>query len=221
MFTGLVLGVGKILAVNRSSHEHTLEISCDCIDLDTVKNGDSIAVDGVCLTFTGKTSRSFYVLTSSETISRTISKHYRTGINVNLELPIKVGDRIDGHIVQGHVDAQGKVVKAVKTGKSLDLNIRTHDESRKYIVDKGSITVNGVSLTVNAVEDRGTYVEFSLKIVPHTQTITTLPKLKVGDIVNLETDILWRYIERLFNKKEKKSNIYDSFKRSPYSDINL
>ena len=199
MFTGIIEAVGEIKQVTplgASSREAAadgirLDIAPGELDLSDVKTGDSIAVNGVCLTVTSLRGGCFTVEVSRETLGCTQSLDQQGG-RVNLEKALRLSDRLGGHLVSGHVDAIGEVVKLEPTGESYLLVIRAPGALLKYIAKKGSITVNGVSLTVNWL----TADEFGVNLIPHTLAITTLHDLECGAKVNLEVDMLARYVEQ-------------------------
>jgi riboflavin synthase len=199
MFTGIIEAVGEIKQVTPLSTSSSgiaadgirLDIAPGGLDLSDVKTGDSIAVNGVCLTVTTLREGRFTVEVSRETLGCTQSLDRRGG-RVNLEKALRLSDRLGGHLVSGHVDAIGEVVKLEPAGESYLLVIRAPGVLLKYIAKKGSITVNGVSLTVNWV----TADEFGVNLIPHTLAMTTLRDLECGAKVNLEVDMLARYVEQ-------------------------
>ena len=193
MFTGIILAVGKISAIERKSGDFRLSIDTGKLPLNDVQLGDSIAVNGVCLTAIRLGSQSFCADVSNETWSRTTFSEAVLGTPVNLELALTPATRMGGHIVSGHVDGVGKVIDRKPDGRSIRFNIKAPDELAKYIAEKGSICINGISLTVNDVSG----AVFSVNIVPHTLKETTLNDAALGTLVNLEVDLLARYMERL------------------------
>jgi len=196
MFTGIIEGRGEIKKVTTGSKGFTVDIKTP-FDLSCDKVGDSIAVNGICLTVTDMRGNIFSGHVSEETLSRTNLSEIRQGNPVNLERALKAGDRFGGHIVTGHIDGVGKLIKQEQRGESVYLEIRADENILKYTVEKGSIAVDGVSLTVNDVGKDF----FSLNIIPHTLEVTTLGNAKTGGRVNLETDILGKYVERLLAYK--------------------
>lgn len=198
MFTGIIQAVGEITQtrpiIGHGNNGLSLCISTGELDLSDVKIGDSIAVNGVCLTVTSLVVGKISVDVSQATLSCTEGLN-QTGIRVNLEKALRMSDRLGGHLVSGHVDAMGLVVKFEPAGESCELIIRAPDSILRYLTHKGSITVNGVSLTVNQVEGD----EFSINLIPHTLAMTTLSELVPGMHVNLETDMLARYVAKLLN----------------------
>ncbi|MER2512528.1 MAG: riboflavin synthase [Nitrosomonas ureae] len=198
MFTGIIQAVGEITQVrpiiDHGNNGLSLCISTGGLDLGDVGIGDSIAVNGVCLTVTSLIVDKFTVDVSQETLCCTEGLN-QPGIRVNLEKALRLSDRLGGHLVSGHVDAIGLVVKFEPAGESYELIIRAPDSILRYLTHKGSITVNGVSLTVNQVEGN----EFSINLIPHTLAMTTLKELAPEMRVNLETDMLARYVAKLLN----------------------
>lgn len=198
MFTGIIQAVGEIKQVHpikeHGDHGLSLSISPGKLDLSDVLIGDSIAVSGVCLTVTTLTDGLFTVDVSQETLNCTQGLD-QVGMRVNLEKAMRLSDRLGGHLVSGHVDAIGAVVKFEPIGESFVLIIQAPESILRYLTHKGSITVNGVSLTVNQIAGD----EFSINLIPHTLAMTTLSTLTPGMRVNLETDMLARYVARLLN----------------------
>ena len=191
MFTGIIQSIGHIHEYDARGADARLVIRGGGLDFSDVAVGDSIAVNGVCLTAVALTSDSFTVDVSAETLRCTAG--FLPGAEVNLEKALRLADRLGGHLVSGHVDGVGTVHRFVAVGESHLLEIDAPAEFARYIIRKGSITVNGVSLTVNAVED----ARFTLNLIPHTLQMTTLKHLQAGNRVNLEVDMIARYVERL------------------------
>jgi riboflavin synthase len=195
MFTGIIAAVGKISRVESAKGGLRLAIDAGALGLSDVAVGDSIAVNGACLTVVKRGKKSFGVDVSRETLRCTAGLD-QAG-EVNLEKALRFSDRLDGHLVLGHVDGVGKVVRFEAAGKSRLLRVRAPAGLARYIARKGSIAVHGVSLTVNAVKG----AEFEVNLIPHTLAATTLKRLMRGSRVNLEVDPLARYAERLLGKK--------------------
>lgn len=193
MFTGIILALGKISAIERKSGDFRLKIETGKLSLSDTQLGDSIAVNGVCLTAIELGAHYFCADVSNETWSRTTLSEATTGTPVNLELALTPTTRMGGHIVSGHVDGIGKVVGKKPDGRSMRFTIKAPDSLAKYIAEKGSICINGISLTVNEING----AVFGVNIVPHTLNETTLGGAIVGTLVNLEVDVLARYMERL------------------------
>jgi riboflavin synthase len=201
MFTGIVTGVGRIAAVHDlgSSLQHGKRLAVEAPPgyLDDVGLGDSIALNGACMTVTGldASRTSFTVEISAESLDKT------TGLTeigpINLEKALRAHDRLGGHIVAGHVDGIGTVTSFDPVGESFELRIQAPRTLGKYLAYKGSVTVNGVSLTVNAVADHSDGTEISINLIPHTVDNTALKQLKAGSRVNLEIDLIARYVERM------------------------
>jgi riboflavin synthase len=196
VFTGLVEDVGVVARADRRSDALVLAIRPQRIAVAELALGESICHDGACLTVTDIGRDTFSVLAGAETLARTTLGALRVGKRVNLERALRVGDRLGGHWVTGHIDGTGELVSRTDLGANLVLAIRTPRALLRYIVEKGSIAVAGVSLTVNAVDgdDRAT---FSVAIIPHTRDHTTLGDLAPGDRINLEVDILAKHVEKL------------------------
>jgi riboflavin synthase len=193
MFTGIILAIGKIAAIEHRAGDCRFKINTGKLPLDGVALGDSIAVNGVCLTAIELGKDYFCADVSNETLSRTLLSEATAGASVNLELALTPSTRMGGHIVSGHVDGIGVVMEKKPDGRSFRFKFKAPDNLAKYIAEKGSICINGISLTVNDV-DGGM---FSVNIVPHTLKETTLGEAVPGARVNLEVDLLARYMERL------------------------
>jgi len=196
MFTGIIQGRGRVDRARSSGGGMVFLLKAD-FDLTDPEEGESIAVNGVCLTARDIRGNSFLVDVSPETLSRTGLGGLKTGSLVNLERALRLSDRLGGHMVSGHVDDQGRVEDRCSEG---DFTLFTFSLSRslaKYVIEKGSVAINGVSLTVNSCEgDR-----FTVSIIPHTLAVTTLGELKPGDRVNIEVDIIGKYVEKLLADK--------------------
>lgn len=198
MFTGIIQAKGSIQEVVSSKESALLKINSNTLNLSDSKVGDSIAVDGVCLTVTELSEDWFSADVSNETMSCTTFSELSQGQSVNLERSLRLNQGIDGHLVSGHVDGVGSVDSIDKDGESIRIKIEVQGDIIKYIAKKGSICVNGVSLTVNSVEDN----IFDVNIVPHTFSVTTLGELKPNSNVNLEIDQVARYVERLLDQNK-------------------
>lgn len=200
MFTGIITALGTVRTLRDSGDLHAT-IACP-FDPANIAIGASIACSGVCLTVVDRGGNDgdawFAVDISGETVSRTVSHRWQTGQRLNLEPALKLGDELGGHIVTGHVDGVGEIVSIRPVGESLRIDIAATRELAPYLATKGSITVDGVSLTVNEVADQTDgRCHFSLNIIPHTAEVTTLGMLAPGDKVNLEIDVLARYLMRM------------------------
>ena len=193
MFTGIVQDVGTVQKREKRGGDARIVIAFDRLDPAGIRVGDSICVQGCCLTVTEPLGRAFAADVSRETLSLTTLGDLAAGSPVNLETSLKAGDALGGHLVSGHVDGVAQVVAVSGDARSQRLKIAVPSELARYIARKGSIAIDGVSLTINEVED----TVFGVNIIPHTQTVTTLGKLIVGARVNLEVDQVARYIERM------------------------
>lgn len=198
MFTGIIEATGKISAIKASGVDFKLTIESDSLDFTDVKLGDSIASNGVCLTVTSLHGKSFTADVSGETVKRTLFGQYKAGQLLNLEKALLSTGRLGGHLVSGHVDGISSVEKIEKFGEAWQVWIKMPKDLAHYIAEKGSITVDGISLTVNELSSSA----FRLTIVPHTARETTLMSLKVGSQVHLEVDLIARYLERLLQGRE-------------------
>lgn len=196
MFTGLVEDVGTVARADRRSDALVLAIRPKAMPLGELVIGESICHDGTCLTVTEVGRDAFTVLAGAETLARTSLGSLRIGSKVNLERALKVGDRLGGHWVTGHIDGTAELAIRRDLGANLVLGFRTPPALLRYIVEKGSIAVAGVSLTVNSVDPE----TFSIAIIPHTRDHTTLGALAIGDRVNLEVDILAKHVEKLLGR---------------------
>lgn len=192
MFTGLIEGVAIVKGVKKRSKEVLLTFEAKDTDLAGISLGDSIAINGICLTVLSFKGNSFSVEASAETMNKTSLGKLRKGSCVNIERSLKVGDRLGGHFVTGHVDGTGKIASITPVGDSKEIWIALPDSLIKYIVEKGSVAVDGVSLTVNNVKPDS----FSVNIIPFTQDVTILQSAKAGNLVNIECDIIGKYVER-------------------------
>jgi riboflavin synthase len=197
MFTGIVEGLGKVKRLTMKGADAVLDIEAG-IGLAEVSIGDSIAVNGVCLTVTFINQNIFQADVSAETLSRTTLRLLQTGHKVNLEKALRMGGFIGGHFVLGHVDATGRILSQTQKLGSLILAVEMKEDISRYIVEKGSVAIDGISLTVNKLEKSRFYVN----IIPHTAANTTLVMKKEGDLVNIETDILGKYVEKLLQSNQ-------------------
>jgi len=195
VFTGLIEMVGKIVGITRSGAAAVLSISAD-FPRQEVLPGDSVAINGTCLTLIGSNEKAFNFDISPETLQRTTFRNARVGMPVNLERALRLSDRLAGHIVSGHVDCVAAVAERRMTSGNLVLSFHLPAEFERYVAEKGSVAVDGVSLTVNTVSPVG----FTVNIIPHTAGKTTLAAMRAGDEVNIETDIIGKYLERLLSE---------------------
>lgn len=198
MFTGIIEAVGTVAAFTQHGADARLRVDTADWDLTDVKVGDSIAVSGVCLTVTAEVNRGFEVDVSAETLACTTLGQRRVGERVNLERALTLAKPLGGHLVTGHVDGVGRVSACAVDGRARVLTITVPKALARYIAPKGSICVDGVSLTVN----RAVGADFSVSLIPHTLAVTTLDALQEGTTVNLEVDLIARYLERLLDRGE-------------------
>ncbi len=203
MFTGIISAVGKIIQLEEKQGDKRLSIDTGNLSLDDVRLGDSIACNGVCLTAVEITEQGFIADVSLETLSLTTIGNWGIGSPINLEKAMQASDRFGGHIVSGHVDGIGEVVSLHEDARSWRFRMAAPAELARYIAHKGSITVDGISLTVNHVDG----AEFELNIVPHTMVNTIMSEYKQGTNVNLEVDLIARYLERLSSIDAAGNNI--------------
>lgn len=201
MFTGIVEEIGVISGIKQGKNSEILTIKAKKV-LEDTKIGDSIAVNGICLTVTALSSDSFTADVMHETINRSSLSKLKYGSKVNLERAMPVNGRFGGHIVSGHVDGTGTITKIQADDNAIWYKIQANQQILKYIVEKGSITIDGISLTVAKVSE----TDFSISAIPHTVEQTILKEKRQGDIVNLETDILAKYIEKLLNPTQNEQS---------------
>ena len=203
MFTGIIAAVGKVTAIKHNEKDITISVDVGSLDLSDVKLGDSISNNGVCLTVTKLSQNGFDADLSNETLKRSGFSKIKSGFAINLEKAMQMNDRFGGHIVSGHVDGVGEVTSITPLGNALEYWITAPNELAKYIAEKGSITVDGISLTSNEING----ASFKLTIIPHTISATTMVNYAVGTKVNLEVDVIARYLERLMlGDKASESN---------------
>lgn len=213
MFTGIITAVGSVASIERSSDDARIVLRAGKMSMQDVSLGDSIAVNGVCLTVIENNTTSFAADVSVETLSCTTLGELTTASKVNLEKALLPSMRLGGHFVSGHVDGVGVIVERKSDARSERFLIQSPDNLRKYIAQKGSICIDGISLTVNSVDGN----KFDVNIVPHTLAHTTMGSFKVGQKVNVEVDLIARYLERLMeggkaaDVEQKTDNISESF----------
>ena len=195
MFTGLISELGEVSALNNTGSSYNLKIKANEI-LKELKIGDSVAVNGVCLTVIAFDSNTFTVQVMPETTKNTIINLYKSGTKVNLERTLRLSDRLDGHIVSGHVDAVGQIAYKNKDEIAWRIGIKIPSKVSRQIIHKGSVAVDGISLTVTNINDN----EVEVSIIPHTLKNTTLGHKSIGDYVNIETDVIGKYVERFLSQ---------------------
>ena len=197
MFTGIIEGMGLVRRITRKGEDALLDVESG-LDFGDVRVGDSIAVNGACLTVTAKTGQVFTADVSAETLMRTTLKILKAGDRVNLEKALRLNSFLGGHLVLGHVDGTGRIRGKTQKSNSIVFGVEIEDALMRYIVEKGSIAVDGVSLTVNRCEKSIFYVN----MIPHTAQVTTLGFKKPADAVNIETDILGKYVEKFLEPRK-------------------
>lgn len=201
MFTGIIEEVGHVKSMHRGSKSFVLDIEASKV-LDGTQVGDSIATNGVCLTVTHLTGTGFTADVMPETVSRTALGELIAGSPVNLERALSLQTRLGGHLVSGHIDGTGCITDIRQDDTALWLTISCDSKLLRYIIEKGSVTLQGVSLTVARVDDRS----FAVSLIPHTQAATTLHQARIGDRVNIENDIIAKYVEKLLGKSDSSGN---------------
>ncbi len=195
MFTGIIEEVGHVKSLHRGAKSFTLEVEASKV-MEGTQVGDSIATNGVCLTVTSLTGHGFTADVMPETVQRTALGELTAGSPVNLERALSLQTRLGGHIVSGHIDGTGRISDRRQDDTALWLTVECDSRLLRYIIEKGSITIQGVSLTVARIDDRS----FAVSLIPHTQAATTLHQARIGDRVNLENDIIAKYVEKLLGK---------------------
>ena len=213
MFTGIIEEVGHVKSLHRGAKSFTLEVEAEKVLEGTVV-GDSIATNGVCLTVTSLTGHGFTADVMPETVSRTALGELVSGSPVNLERALSLQTRLGGHIVSGHIDGTGRIADRRQDDTALWLTIECDSKLLRYIIEKGSVTLQGVSLTVARVDASS----FAVSLIPHTQAATTLHQAKVGDLVNIENDIIAKYVEKLLGKApDNGSDLLDKMAKYGFS----
>ena len=202
MFTGIIKSIGKIISIKPSGVDTRLSVDVGNMPFDNVEMGESISINGACMTVVAFDKNSFSVDVSRESLAMTKLGRLGMGSTVNLERAMRLSDRLGGHLVSGHVDGVGQITQRVSEGQSVRFSVSVPVELAKYIAHKGSVCIDGVSLTVNDVHEK----EFSLQVIPHTLQETIFSDYSIGDEVNIEVDLIARYLERLLMTTEEPSS---------------
>ncbi len=197
MFNGIIFNKGQVTKISKRSKGINIFISSD-LKLSKKDIGVSVACDGVCLTLITIKKKIMEFYLSNETIKRSKFKYLKLNDLINLELPLKYGQKISGHICQGHVDTTGKILKILNIDKSFIFDFEINSKERKNLIEKASICINGISLTISKITKKG----FQIWVIPHTYNLTNLSKLKKGSLVNIEIDILSKYVKNFFHEKK-------------------
>lgn len=198
MFTGIILAKGRVTSLTERNGDLELGVDAAGLDVARIAIGDSVCVQGVCLTVTRKRDGCFFADVSRETMAKTTLGRLKAGSSVNLEPSLRAGDPLGGHLVSGHVDAVGNLKRVDQDARSWRLEFELPPSLMRFVAAKGSICLNGVSLTVNKVEG----ARFDVNIIPHTHAVTTLGELRAGDEINVEIDVVARYLDKLMTKTE-------------------
>ncbi|MDW6093641.1 riboflavin synthase [Vibrio rhizosphaerae] len=206
MFTGIVESIGTLTAITPKGEDVSIQVDVGSLDMSDVKLGDSIATNGVCLTVVARTARSYTADLSLETLNKSNFARAQVGDPVNLEKAMLPTTRFGGHIVSGHVDGVGEIIERAQVGRAIEFWVALPEDICRYVAEKGSITVDGISLTVNALRHKA----FKLTIIPHTSSETTIHSFQVGRQVNLEVDVMVRYLERLLSAGTTEKHPQDS-----------
>ncbi len=208
MFTGIIEEIGHVKSLHRGAKSFTLEVEADVV-MQGTQVGDSIATNGVCLTVTSFTGHGFTADVMPETVQRTALGELKAGSPVNLERALSLQTRLGGHIVSGHIDGTGRIADRRQDDNALWLTVECDSRLLRYIIEKGSITIQGVSLTVARVDERS----FAVSLIPHTQSATTLHAARIGDRVNLENDIIAKYVEKLLGKAPSEEGLLEKLRQ--------
>ncbi len=203
MFTGIIESFGTIKRIESNGQGKVLDVSCD-LDLSQSKIGDSIAVNGACLTAVRLGKHNFAVDMAPETVDRTTFKHMSSGSRVNIERALKLSDRIDGHLVSGHIDGTGTISSIVNKSNAVIIRVEVGEKLAADMIEKGSVAIEGISLTINQC----TQTDFEVSIIPHTAQITTIGLKRVGDEVNIETDMIGKYVKKILMGSSSKNDAF-------------
>ncbi len=214
MFTGIIEEIGHVKSLHRGAKSFTLEVEADVV-IQGTQVGDSIATNGVCLTVTSITGHGFTADVMPETVQRTALGELKAGSPVNLERALSLQTRLGGHLVSGHIDGTGRISDRRQDDNALWLTVECDSRLLRYIIEKGSITIQGVSLTVARVDERS----FAVSLIPHTQSATTLHAARIGDLVNLENDIIAKYVEKLLGKAPSDAGIMQKLKENGFVSL--
>ena len=207
MFTGIIESFGTIKRIESTGEGKILTIGCD-LDLSESRIGDSIAVNGACLTAVGLDTHQFKVDMAPETVERTTFKTLTTGARVNIERALKLSDRIDGHLVSGHIDGCGTIHTIQKKSNAVIITITVGPELASDMIEKGSVAIEGISLTINHCSENS----FEVSIIPHTAAITTIGLKRVGDQINIETDMIGKYVQKCLMGRSSKNDAFSGKK---------
>ena len=208
MFTGIIEEIDHVKSLHRGAKSFTIEVEADVV-MQGTQVGDSIATNGVCLTVTSLTGHGFTADVMPETVQRTALGELKAGSPVNLERALSLQTRLGGHIVSGHIDGTGRISDRRQDDNALWLTVECDSRLLRYIIEKGSITIQGVSLTVARVDERS----FAVSLIPHTQAATTLHAARIGDLVNLENDIIAKYVEKLLGKAPSEEGLLEKLRQ--------
>jgi riboflavin synthase len=219
VFTGIIESFGTIKAIESNGEGKILHIGCD-LDLTRSKIGDSIAVNGACLTAVALGKFDFKVDMAPETVARTAFKRMGPGTRVNIERALRLSDRIDGHLVSGHIDGTGTISSVTRNANALIMSVAVDEGLAADMIEKGSVAIDGISLTINQVSQAGSKTWFQVSVIPHTADVTTIGLKKVGDEVNIETDMLGKYVRKILTGRGGKNDA-DSQKKSDISMATL
>lgn len=215
LFTGIIEGSGIIKKIDSKKEGAVLTIETD-INLSETKIGDSIAVNGACLTAVSLQKHLFKVDMAPETIKKTTFKNASVGTKVNIERALRLSDRLDGHLVSGHIDGTGIIASKIKKSNAWIITINVPPELAEQMIEKGSIAIDGISLTINKCSNK----DFEVSVIPHTAKMTTIEKKNAGDKVNIETDMLGKYVQKILNKSIGAEHS-DATNGSSHKDISL